>query len=254
MKPAFTIGADPEFFLVDHHNNYISAIGVVGGTKGRPLDIGNGCAVQEDNVAVEFNIAPADSVDAFVASTKYALEEITKRVKEKNLFPSLVASKVFDDRQLDHPHAQVFGCDPDYNAWTRQENPKPRASNANLRSAGGHVHIGVNLDKLQLIRWCDVFLGLPSVMEDDDKERRQLYGKAGAFRPGKSYDGVEYRTLSNYWLKSEEFMRTVYHRVQKVVETVSRGQVLLDHEGDVIQKAINTSDKELAALLMAQYG
>lgn len=252
MTP-FTIGADPELFLVDPHNNFISAIGLIGGTKRKPLDIGQGCAVQEDNVAVEFNIPPASTVEAFIASTQYAMDSIAQRVKERNLLLSITASKVFSNEQLAHPEARVFGCDPDYNAWTKKVNPAPHAKDPNLRSAGGHVHIGCMLDKVQLIRWCDVFLGLNSVFEDEDRERRQLYGKAGAFRSGKGYQGVEYRTLSNYWLKTEDFMRAVYHRVENVVNKVSNGRTLTEKDGELIQKAINTSDKELAAMLLAEH-
>jgi hypothetical protein len=42
--------------------------------------------------------------------------------------------------------------------------------------------------------------------------RRELYGKAGAFRP-KPY-GVEYRVLSNRWLNSEALIRWVYNQSQ----------------------------------------
>ena len=43
---------------------------------------------------------------------------------------------------------------------------------------------------------------------DDGAKRRELYGKAGAYRV-KPY-GVEYRVLSNFWLKSPALMQWVY--------------------------------------------
>src|SRR5688500_3179466 len=101
-RPKPTVGADPELFLVDVKGKFISSIGRIGGSKERPRDIGHGCAVQEDNVAVEFNIAPAVSVDAFVDSCKYALEKLTKEVAEQALFLSITASKAFDEDQLDN--------------------------------------------------------------------------------------------------------------------------------------------------------
>ena len=65
-------------------------------------------------------------------------------------------------------------------------NPKPKGTSTNLRSAGFHIHVGYeNPDvdtSLSLVRYMDVFLGIPSVVKDKDKKRRSLYGKAGCFR------------------------------------------------------------------------
>ena len=54
----FTIGADPEFFLMKN-KKYVSAVGMIGGSKNEPLALDKeGFAILEDNVSVEFNIAP----------------------------------------------------------------------------------------------------------------------------------------------------------------------------------------------------
>ena len=177
----FTIGCDPEFFL-KRGTSFVSAIDKVGGSKDEPRPIGAGCAVQEDNVAVEFCIPPAESCDKFYNSIMYSLDEIMKQVP--GLEFSHAASAEFDDTELDHPRALEFGCEPDYNAWTKRKNPRPYCANHKLRSAGGHVHVGVKgVDRYQLIRAMDLFLGVPSVLMDEDTRRRELYGKAGAFRP-----------------------------------------------------------------------
>lgn len=247
-----TIGADPELFLINSNGKFISSIGLMGGTKKKPLPIGNRCAIQEDNVAVEFNIAPQTEVVGFIASCNYALKELTKRAAEKGLLLSITASKSFDDDQLDNNKARQFGCDADFNAWTRKMNKKPNAADPNLRSCGGHIHIGAEgVDKIQLVRWCDVFLGLPSVFEDPDKGRRQLYGAAGCFRP-KAY-GIEYRSLSNYWLQAEETMTNIWNRTQQAVAKALKNQ-LNDRAGRDIQSAINGSDATLAMSLMEKYG
>lgn len=251
VLPTLTVGADPELFLVNVDGKFISAVGLIGGSKEYPRDIGEGCAVQEDNVAVEYNIKPCTNVDEFVKYNRYALKAITEHIKEQGLFPSITASKSFPEDQLLTQRSRVFGCDPDYNAWTGKENERQPADDANLRSAGGHIHIGSTLDKIQLIRWADVYLGLQSVLEDPDTDRRKLYGKAGSFR-AKPY-GVEYRTLSNYWIGTEHMMRTVYYRVEDVVRKVSSGRILDVNDGELIQKAINESDKELAADLIKEY-
>lgn len=247
----FTVGADPELFLTTRDGAAVSAIGLIGGSKRNPRPIGEGCSLQEDNVAVEFNIAPASTVDEFVKSCEYALSKIMDEMAEKDLFPNLSAAVVFPEAELMHPRARTFGCDPDMNVWTGTKNPSPKATNPNLRSAGGHIHIGSDLSKTQLVKWCDAIIGLASVCEDSDTARRELYGKAGAYRP-KSY-GVEYRTPSNYWLKRQSWMKAVFHRVGEVVRMVEQGYTLDEKDGIDIQNAINQSDMKHADRLMANY-
>ena len=254
MSPQLiTVGADPELFLVNVEGKFISSIGIIGGSKKHPRDIGEGCAVQEDNVAVEFNIPPAKSIEDFIASTNYALEYLTKYVAERNLFLSVTASKSFTNDQLDTPQARRFGCDADFNAWTKKQNSVPRAEDKNLRSCGGHAHLGFpnGINKIQVVRWFAVTAVLPSVLEDQDTKRRELYGKAGAFR-GKSY-GVECRALSNYWIQTKELMEKIYKRGILAVTLARAGHKLDEEEGKDIQHAINSNEKALAGQLWEEY-
>jgi len=89
----------------------------------------------------------------------------------------------------------------------------------------------------------DFFLGLGSLFYDDDIERREMYGKAGCIRY-KPY-GVEYRTLSNAWLKDEVRMRWAYRNAVKGVKELMDGNCLSSTYGD-IQEIINTSNKKEA--------
>ena len=64
-------------------------------------------------------------------------------------------------------------CDPDYNAYTESQNPKPKGDITNLRSTGMHVHLGfaenVSIPcKLNIIRMLDFTLGIPSIIIDRD--------------------------------------------------------------------------------------
>ncbi len=246
----FTIGCDPEFFL-KYGDKTISAIGVVGGSKDAPRPIGSGCAVQEDNVAVEFCIPPAESCEQFYNSIMYSLDTIMKELPEGLSFKH-TASEVFDDDQLDNPQALEFGCDPDYNAWTGTKNPKPKATDKALRSAGGHVHIGVNdVDPIQLIRAMDLFVGVPSIKLDSDTRRRELYGKAGCYRP-KPY-GAEYRTLSNFWIWDKKLIEWVYHQTSRAVDFVKQGNKLSVKDGVMIQQCINQADHKTYDFLTHKY-
>lgn len=250
---AILVGADPELFF-KNSKGFVSIIGKLGGTKDKPLPIGEGCAVQEDNVAAEFNIPPASSAADFVKSIQFNLEYLDKKAKEIGATLALEASAIFSREELACDEAWIFGCEPDYNAWTLDVNPKPRAKNKNLRSAGGHIHLSTTNDPIHTIRAMDLFIGAQLVAVDPDSMRRDLYGKAGAFRP-KSY-GVEYRTPSNYWIRTPALMEWVFHQCEKVQEFVSAGNTIGDTDtmAQKIQDCINNSDKSLLGDINKHYG
>lgn len=248
-----TLGADPELFLRDESNQLVSAIGKFGGTKKRPKKFGDrpGFAVQEDNVAVEFNIPPSPTKEAFVQNIKYALEELEKRAATMKLKLAIEASGEFPDKELKHRRAKIFGCDPDFNVWSLQPNPRPHTTNPHLRSAGGHVHIGDTTDRIGLGRACDLFLGCPSIVFDGDRNRRLLYGKAGAIRH-KPY-GLEYRTLSNFWVKSPELTEMIWNQTMQARNFMYNGQRIPDEDGMKIVACINNSDQDLLRELTKKY-
>ena len=106
---AITLGADPELFF-KRGDQFISAIGKVGGSKARPRKIGNGFAVQEDNVSVEYNIPPGDA-DNFVVSNMYMLGYLKHLAESYNCELAMgAASAVFSDEELDHPMAHASAC------------------------------------------------------------------------------------------------------------------------------------------------
>jgi hypothetical protein len=243
------LGSDPEIFLQDTNGKPISAIGYIQADKWNPLqipDMEKGFTLQEDNVSLEYGIPPASSAEEFVHHIQAVME------RSKEWVPGLSFSKlsciVFPEDQMQHPLAHVFGCEPDWCAWTGNTNPKPVPPHPFLRSAGGHIHVETQEDKHQVVKGMDLFLGIPSVLMDDGELRKQLYGKAGALRY-KEY-GVEYRTLSNFWIFKEELIKWVWRNTARALENVS-----MDYTpyADEIQQAINNSDKALAKKLIDQF-
>jgi len=117
----------------------------------------------------------------------------------------------------------------------------------------GHIHIGYeNPDtdtSIAIIQAMDLFLGVSSILLDDDTERRVMYGKAGAYR-FKKY-GVEYRTLSNFWIKDEQSIKWAYEQCLKMVEFINSGGIITNPQ-DIIQ-CINTCDKKLAEEILDDY-
>lgn len=247
----FTIGADPEFFLKKNHK-HLSAIGLIGGSKMFPKPMPKrGFAMQEDNVSVEFNIPPCEDKHTFIKSIQYAINHI-KNKQVKGMDISNESAVVFDADQLLDPAALEFGCEPDFNAWTKQENPRPTTDDVRLRSAGGHVHVGTQENPIEVIRAMDLFLGVPSTQMDKGTLRRKLYGKAGAFRE-KAY-GCEYRTLSNFWIFHPTLISWVYDQTERAINFVEEGNVLDEETGNMIQDCINNDNRRAYESLCKTFG
>lgn len=257
MKPFKNLmyGSDAEFFITTVKGEPIPAIGMVGGTKEHPKTMGQGYFIQEDNVAVEFNIPPAKKTRDFAKNIIRGLNKCREQLPAA-VMPSNAASLVFDRAYIEgNPKALEFGCEPDINAWTRQVNPRPRATDRYLRSAGGHVHISWDdpdmEQRFELIKACDVFCSLPALWEDNDTRRRELYGKAGAMRV-KPY-GVEHRVLSNYWIFNEMLASTVANRYDNAVSFLNSGHRIEENDNDLVVQAINTGNIELAEKILQKY-
>lgn len=156
--------------------------------------------------------------------------------------------------------AQQFGCAPSKNAYGRTRVAVKDASKYYSRSAGGHIHIGHsgNLTAQKVLASpdltvpiLDIIVGNICVLIDRDPgniERRKNYGRAGEYRLPKH--GLEYRTLSNFWLRSYQTMSFVLALVRFAVcvaasEEASSGLLaLVDIEK--ITRAINENDAVLA--------
>ena len=239
--------------FIKYNGSYKSAVGLIGGSKYEPLKIDNlGSAILEDNVAVEFNIKPASSFDEFRSSIHKVLDHI------RGILPGYEFSKEsavsFPQEELMTPEAQMFGCEPDFDAWRECVNEKPCADDKNLRSAGGHIHVGSDLainSPVAVIRAMDLFLGVPSTQLDAGTLRRELYGKAGCFR-AKSY-GAEYRTLSNFWIFDDSLIQWAFDGTQRALEFVEKGNTIDVADGYRIQRCINTNNPNDFDFLKAKF-
>lgn len=245
------IGCDPEVF-VKQKGLFRSAHNLIKGDKKNPQKVRRG-AVQVDGMALEFNIDPAGSEDEFCINVQDVFNQMKLMVPEYEVVAVPVAHFTEAYMKKQPAAALELGCDPDYNAWTGMVNEKPNA-NRPMRTASGHVHIGwtnnkehddyEHIDKAGAVgRQMDFFLGLGSIFYDDDQERREMYGLPGCVRY-KPY-GVEYRTLSNAWLNSENLMRWVYRSAVTGVNRLFAGDDLANKYGN-ISEIITSSDKKEA--------
>lgn len=268
------VGADVEMFLKNKDNAPVPCVGIVGGTKGKPIPLpglGAGFGIQEDNVMPEFNIPPAQDVQAFVSSIGAALHSINGIFKAKELTPTIVPSMRFPMKDLESRQAQTIGCEPDFNVWERCENQVKGFEGplATLRTAGGHVHVSFEVDGRipqmpddieyleAVVMGMDVFLGVPFTKFDQDIDRRKLYGKAGAFRI-KPY-GIEYRVLSNCWITTPSRTAYVFNQVEKVFAYLNKYGI--DHCNTALREmyplvleAINNNRPDYQNHVMQQWG
>lgn len=225
------VGADPEFF-VSLGNQPISAHDLVPGTKDKPHKLSKG-AVQADGTAIEFNIDPAETKEQFVSNIETTLKDIRSMVPGKfefNFTPSVLYPKDYFDKLPEY--SKELGCNPDFNARTGRVNPPPGTGGARekyptMRTGAGHIHIGWTngadvkdqshmWDCCEVVKQLDKYFGPYSRVWDKDHRRQELYGAEGAFRP-KPY-GVEYRVLSNAWLKYPKLWPWIFDSVRFIMQ------------------------------------
>lgn len=279
-------GADPELFLCSRGpskeepkavSQPVIITGMVGGTKQKPLPlttklkgwegigkIPKGTMIQEDGPAIEFNVAPADHTGRLIndcSSIVAAIRGFALR-KGMGVWPSAIAEFPEEARKAS-PTTFIVGCDPDRNAYTQQERKVPQSVQDSLtRFAGGHFHVGYDKDLIPphiVVQFLDLVLGLPSLTSDKQGLRRQFYGQAGTYRV-KEY-GVEYRTLSNFWLpgftydtdlisllfRGADVLMTQLHTKMEAMEYLHQ---LINWEQ--VQTAINTENLEMARQIIEQ--
>lgn len=253
----FTLGADPEIF-VKKDGKPFSAHGLLTGTKKEPLKTSVG-AVQVDGMALEFNIDPVAQGDfeRFNYEIVKTIKDMREIVADKDGKLSFVYEPVmeFGEEYLAQQpeEAKELGCDPDWCAYTMAPNPKPDGERP-FRTGAGHIHIGWGADipvdneeHLEIcasfIKMLDATLGMFMTVIDRDPRRRELYGKAGAFRP-KPY-GVEYRTPSNVWIKNRDRRMVVHALINRAIQYQTAGysiQAVSGRTEETVQEIINNGD------------
>lgn len=269
LKPTQNVifGCDPEFFFLKDGEVVESASVIVDGKSGdRNIII-------TDGVQAELNPQPDTCRQSLGLNISRCFKEIQKYLTEdKSLsadFSSLIklSDKEFDNVSDD---SKKFGCGVSYN---KGEESKVNVDPLTYRSrgAGGHIHLGFKrsqwdgtcdenikktlTDPKGLIPLLDLLVGNTCVLLDRDKgnaERRKTYGRAGEYRMPDH--GIEYRTLSNFWLRNYALMSFVMGLARYAVTIHNQStrshnyaKMFLDKvDMKLIEKAINENDFDLA--------
>ena len=221
-------GCDPELFF-EQNGRVIGAEKVIAEAGLSSKGGNNGCYGKDrafvlDGVQVELNPSPhhcrANLGNELSASFRALKQHLAGMKDITASFRSVVDVDKAELASLSEK-AKVLGCAPSLNMYDKAATVSVNAATYTKRSAGGHIHIGfgesmyrpiphIMPHREELVPLLDVLVGLPSVLVDRDPhaaERRQVYGRAGEYRlPA---HGVEYRTLSNFWLRSYQLMSMV---------------------------------------------
>jgi hypothetical protein len=271
-----TMGGDPEFFVADGKGKIVASDKFFPG-KDNPiimesvLQRGRQNKLFFDGIQAEMAFAHNACREFVAYEIDCCLQEALRRIPPDYSIVARPSAKIPKGIIAEaDPEARRFGCLPDFNAYTLTTNtPEMDATTHPFRYAGGHVHIGQSspyLKKgqpeygmvktedghLETIRMLDLTLGLPSVLLDnseDAKQRRSKYGKAGCFRP--TPYGVEYRTLSCFWLKSPALVSLVYGLARLAWSILAHGlgeefkKAVGLHEFDIKQAIDEGDDKSV---------
>jgi hypothetical protein len=215
-------GGDPEFFIGDPSGGILNSDKFFPG-KDKPIQVmraGESNPIGKvyfDGIQAELGFSHSNCRETVISRIAMTLAAAQNKIAENKIIlkPAVRVKKSVID-QAD-PQARIFGCAPDFNAYTRSVNTPPMDASRHLyRYAGGHVHIGISsygkLDSasmkdpenhLAFVKAFDLIVSLPLLALDNapgSKLRRTKYGKAGCFRP--TPYGLEYRTPSCWWLQS----------------------------------------------------
>lgn len=251
-KSLLKVGCDPELFIRTATGEFMSGHGLIPGTKNEPFKVKSG-AVQVDGTALEFNTDPADSCAEFLSNINTVMGEMQRIAGADRIIVAEPVAEYSDEYFKTLPEeAVMLGCNPDFNAWTLSPNEPPNAE-VTFRTGSGHIHMGWmegadpgDYEHIQVVaaimRQMDYYVGIATLLWDTDPRRRELYGKAGAFRP-KSYGG-EYRVPSNRWLVTKETQEFVYYATVKAYEDIENGYSLVREYRDLARTIIDENQTD----------
>jgi hypothetical protein len=248
-------GCDPELFF-KQNGKIIGSEKVL--SKNGLEQLSN---VVEDGIQVEIHPSSTSCREILAGNIRDIFYNIRRKIKDTDIeldFNSFVNIDIEEMESLSEKSKQ-FGCATSKNIYDK--NAKIEVSDPSkyyFRSAGGHIHLGVDSGRVSvvhdnivdIVKLLDIIVGNTCVLLDREKgniERRKNYGRAGEFRI-KNY-GLEYRTLSNFWLRHCTLMSLVFGLSRYAVSIWRSNQAkdfLKSVNYEDVRKAIDTNNITLA--------
>lgn len=261
------LGSDPEVFIEDSDGHMVPAANIIDA----PILSTTGSVVK-DGLQVELHPSPAHCRETFAGNIQNCLVTTQQHIRTKNKKYRLSNKFVVDltEEVLKRltPEDLAIGCEPDKTAHTGAAKACTIDGTKHFkRYAGGHLHFGgsssddpavktlqKNIEESIILM--DYLVALPWVLldhSDANKERRKVYGRAGAYRV--QPHGLEYRVLSNAWMNHPALMSLTFLLARNALY-ISTPQMRTYNFGikdlmkilplDELQTIINENDHEKA--------
>lgn len=259
---AVMFGCDPELFLADDNGHTVGSERVIEEKTLVPGTVST--YVRRDGVQIELNPAPSTCRQTHAGSIWAALEVAVQQAKSKGFSVDTSPVVTVNEEEMARLSAasRLLGCAPSENLYNSSVTISDAAKTSRVRSAGGHIHFGLGCPVKdnkplirRMVRVLDVLLGSTMVLVDIDpaqKERRKVYGRAGEFRFNDH--GFEYRTLSNFWLRSYIIYSMVFGIARQAIWIAhypvvnACDELLAALPEDQVATAINENDQDLARI------
>lgn len=246
------MGCDPELFLADSQGALLPAFDVLPDKQTNP-------GYFWDGFQAEFTTVPKTCLFRTAAQLASQLNAIKRHVELTHPGMSVLKTDVVEVpratmARVSDQHA-ALGCDPSHNLYGMRTAIPEDARTLPYRFTGGHIHFGCpkiaadqeyaarivqNLDKVLAV-WS---VGVAATYEKS-KIRRRYYGLAGEFRLPKH--GLEYRTLSNFWLSSAPLFHITFELARVIMRATSYGLLDFWHcDQQLVIDIVNNYDVELA--------
>ena len=284
------LGCDPEFFFANADGTIVGSEKIM---ETGHIGEKNGSKCVIDGVQAELNPLPSTCREGLASQISYCFKNLKAHFDAKKINVAVKVDPLVDITRDElnslSDKSKVFGCAPSVNIYEGGESKiKVDPKKYLKRSAGGHIHLGNALDgwlkppyteeqhkityastinvarhlKRTLseipeitIPILDIVVGNTCVLLDrfeGNKERRANYGRVGEYRV-KPY-GLEYRSLSNFWLRSYPLMSFVMGLSRYAIHLVDQSTPDNDYvkalfeavDRKNIVKAVNENDFDLA--------
>jgi hypothetical protein len=224
-RSEITVGCDAELPAFYNNNGMgASLVGLIGGKKGRPVKCEGG-GYLADGVMAEMNVDPVPGTEAgcnqFVININLCMDAIGTAIYPHDLNFKVKDSVEYHDRELQTKQSRESGCDKTIDAYSGLFNQPEDLGINNFRYAGGDIHLGwpnatLN-ERVNVVRILDAIFAAAEVESlGEPSKRSSEFGVLGKFRE-KPY-GIEYKTVGNFWLQSEELIRWAFDAAITAVE------------------------------------
>jgi hypothetical protein len=215
-QPIVDMGCDPELFIRDTATGRIVASEEALARVPSPSIYSKGVLVVPDGVQAEIHPGHGSCMSGVSQQLAHAIMHWGSELLKKGLRLDFTQTIELSEEEFEKLPAKsrVLGCMPSFNIYEPDSQLGVDGSTYRKRSCGGHVHMGFlnpttpenhpwKTRRADFVPLLDVLCGNTFVLIDRDPlaaERRKVYGRAGEYRLPDH--GLEYRTPSNFWLKS----------------------------------------------------